>query len=124
MIAIVGLSCRFPGDASNPTNFWELLKNAKSTFSETTDRYNADVFYHPWSGSVQNVIPVKGGYFLKQDLFEWDAAFFNITAAEAMALDPRQRIAMEVAYEALENVGMPLQKVTGSLKRLAIWDPP
>lgn len=44
----------------------------------------------------------------------FDAAFFNITAAEAMALDPRQRIAMEVAYEALENAGMPLQKVAGT----------
>lgn len=44
----------------------------------------------------------------------FDAAFFNITAAEAAALDPRQRIAMEVAYEALENAGMPLQKVAGT----------
>ncbi|KIW32671.1 uncharacterized protein PV07_04200 [Cladophialophora immunda] len=113
-IAIVGLSCRFPGDASTPTKFWELLKNAKNAFTETTDRYNADAFCHPRSGSVQNVIPTKGGYFLKQDLYEWDAAFFNITAAEAMALDPRQRIAMEVTYEALENAGMPLQKVSGS----------
>ncbi|KAG9769377.1 putative polyketide synthase, partial [Aureobasidium melanogenum] len=113
-IAIVGLSCRFPGDASTPTKFWELLKDAKNAFAETTDRYNADAFYHPRSGSVQNVIPTKGGYFLKQDLYEWDAAFFNITAAEAMALDPRQRIAMEVTYEALENAGMPLRKVSGS----------
>lgn len=44
----------------------------------------------------------------------FDAAFFNITAAEAMAFDPKQRIAMEVAYEALENAGMPLQKVAGT----------
>ena len=44
----------------------------------------------------------------------FDAAFFNITAVEAMALDPRQRMALEVAYEALENAGMPLQKVAGT----------
>ena len=113
-IAVVGLSCRFPGDASSPSKFWDLLKNARHGFSQSTDRYNAEAFYHPKSGSRQNVIPTKGGYFLKQDPYVFDAAFFNITAAEAMALDPRQRIAMEVAYEALENAGMPLQRVAGT----------
>ena len=114
-IAIVGLSCRFPGDASSPSGFWELLKNGRNGFSPATDRYNAEAFYHPTgNGNRQNVIPTKGGYFLKQDPYVFDAAFFNITAAEAMALDPRQRIAMEVAYEALENAGMPLQNVAGT----------
>ena len=114
-IAIVGLSCRFPGDAASPSEFWDLLKNGRHGFSQTTDRYSADAFHHPvGNGDRQNTIPVKGGYFLKQDPYVFDAAFFNITAAEAMALDPRQRIAMEVAYEALENAGLPLQKVAGS----------
>jgi acyl transferase domain-containing protein len=114
-IAIVGLSCRFPGEAATPTGFWDLLKNGLSGFSESTNRYNAEAFHHPQTqGTRQNVIPVKGGYFLKQDPYVFDAAFFNITATEAMALDPRQRIAMEVAYEALENAGMPLHKVKGS----------
>ena len=114
-IAIVGLSCRFPGDASSPSGFWELLKNGRNGYSPATDRYNAEAFYHPTgNGNRQNVIPTHGGYFLKQDPYVFDAAFFNITAAEAMALDPRQRIAMEVAYEALENAGMPLQNVAGT----------
>lgn len=114
-IAIVGLSCRFPGDASSPSEFWELLKNGRTGFSPATDRFNAEAFYHPTStGPRQNVIPTKGGYLLKQDMYVFDAAFFNITAAEAMALDPRQRIAMEVAYEALENAGISLQKVAGT----------
>jgi zearalenone synthase (highly reducing iterative type I polyketide synthase) len=114
-IAIVGLSCRFPGDASDPLGFWGLLKDGRNGFSQTTDRYNAEAFYHPTGNdNRQNTIPTKGGYFLKQDPYVFDAAFFNITAAEAMALDPRQRIAMEVAYEALENAGIPLQKVKGT----------
>jgi acyl transferase domain-containing protein len=114
-IAIVGLSCRFPGDASSPSGFWKLLKDGKNGFSPATDRYNADAFHHPTGhGNRQNTIPVKGGYFLKQDPYVFDAAFFNITAAEAMALDPRQRIAMEVAYEAIENAGMPLGTVAGT----------
>ncbi|KAJ5441781.1 hypothetical protein N7491_004187 [Penicillium cf. griseofulvum] len=114
-IAIIGLSCRFPGDASNPSKFWELLKDGRSGFSTSTSRYNADAFSHPTGhGNRQNIIPTNGGYFLEQNPYEFDASFFNITAAEAMALDPRQRIAMEVAYEALENAGMPLQKVAGT----------
>lgn len=113
-VAIIGFSCRFPGDASTPSKFWDLLKNGKSGFSPSTGRYNAEAFYHPKSGSRQNVIPSKGGYFLREDPYLFDAGFFNITAAEAMALDPRQRIAMEVAYEALENSGNSLQQVANT----------
>jgi len=113
-IAIIGLSCRFPGDATSPSKFWDLLRDGKSAFQPTTNRYNVDAFYHPNSKNRQNVMPTKGGHFLKQDPYVFDAAFFNITAAEAAALDPRHRIAMEIAYEAIENAGMPLGKVAGT----------
>ncbi|KAM7213201.1 hypothetical protein V8F06_011416 [Rhypophila decipiens] len=114
-IAVIGLSCRFPGEAATAQGFWSLLKNGLSGFSESTTRYNAEAFQHPQTqGTRQNVIPVKGGYFLKQDPYVFDAAFFNITATEAIALDPRQRIAMEVAYEALENAGITLSNVKGT----------
>ncbi|KAM7203575.1 hypothetical protein V8F33_002195 [Rhypophila sp. PSN 637] len=114
-IAVIGLSCRFPGEAATAQGFWNLLKNGLSGFSESTTRYNAEAFQHPQTqGTRQNVIPVKGGYFLKQDPYVFDAAFFNITATEAIALDPRQRIAMEVAYEALENAGITLSDVKGT----------
>ncbi|KAF2143954.1 uncharacterized protein K452DRAFT_316749 [Aplosporella prunicola CBS 121167] len=113
-IAIVGLACRFPGDASSPSKFWDLLKNGKDAYSSTTDRYNTDAFYHPNAKDRQNVLPTKGGHFLKQDPYAFDPSFFNITAAEAIALDPKQRIALEVVYEALENAGKPLQKIAGT----------
>lgn len=90
------------------------MKGAQSGYSNSTDRYNAEAFYHPNSGSRQNVVPTKGGYFLKQDPYVFYAAFFNVTAAEAIALDPRQRIALEIAYAALENAGMTLQMVAGT----------
>ena len=113
-IAIVGLACRFPGDATCPSKFWDLLKHGRSAHSSTTDRFNAHAFYHPKGNKRQNVLPTKGGHYLKQNPYVFDAAFFNITAAEATAFDPKQRIAMEVAYEALENAGMPLQRVAGT----------
>lgn len=114
-IAIIGLACRFPGDASNPSKFWDLLKEGREAYSERTNRYNEDAFHYPGGDNRrQNVLPVKGGYMLKEDPYAWDAAFFNITAAEAISFDPKQRIAMEVAYEAFENAGMTLQKVAGT----------
>ncbi|KAF2180797.1 KR domain-containing protein [Zopfia rhizophila CBS 207.26] len=114
-IAIIGLACRFPGDATNPSKFWDLLKEGRSAYTPKSNRYNEDAFHHPGGDNKrQNVLPVRGGYLLKQDPYVFDAAFFNITAAEAMAFDPKQRIAMEVVYEAVENAGLGLQGVRGT----------
>ncbi|KAK1573272.1 KR domain-containing protein [Colletotrichum navitas] len=114
-IAIIGLSCRFPGDATDPSKFWDMLKNGRDGYTPRTNRYNEDAFHHPGGGNKrQNVLPVKGGYLLQQDPYVWDAAFFNITAAEAIAFDPKQRIAMEVTYEALENAGLSLRQTAGT----------
>ncbi|KAI6487042.1 Type I Iterative PKS [Pyricularia oryzae] len=82
-------------------------------FSEP-DRFNASAFYHANSSGRQNVLPCKGAHFLKGDPYAFDAAFFNMTPGEALASDPRQRLALEVAYEALENASMTLQRVAGS----------
>ncbi|CAG8887928.1 unnamed protein product [Penicillium egyptiacum] len=112
-IAVVGMSCRFPGDASSPSKFWDMLKNGKDAYSPASTRWNSDAFYHPSNGHL-NSLPTKGGHFLKEDPYVFDAAFFNITAAEAIALDPKQRIAMEVTYEAFENAGMSLPRISGT----------
>ncbi|KAF2679048.1 phenolpthiocerol synthesis polyketide synthase ppsB [Lentithecium fluviatile CBS 122367] len=112
-IAVVGLACRFPGDASSPSKFWDLLKNGRDAYSPTSTRWNSDAFHHPNSSRL-NVLPTKGGHFIKQNPYAFDAAFFNIIATEAIALDPKQRIAMEVTYEAFENAGMSLQHVSGT----------
>ena len=82
-------------------------------YSPTSSRWNSNAFYHP-SKSRTNVLPTKGGHFLREDPYVYDAAFFNITAAEAVALDPKQRMAMEVTYEALENANLSLQDIWGT----------
>lgn len=51
---------------------------------------------------------------MKEDPYTFDAAFFSLSAAEAVGTDPRQRIGLEIAYEAFENAGLPLEKVRGS----------
>lgn len=52
-IAIVGSSCRFPGNASSPSKLWELLKNPRDVVSEipstrfnTTGLYSSDSQHH------------------------------------------------------------------------------
>ncbi|TDZ29082.1 Reducing polyketide synthase hmp8 [Colletotrichum spinosum] len=113
-IAVVGLACRLPGDATCPTEYWNLLKEGRDAYSSDTDRYNSSAFYHANPKDRQNVLPTKGGHFIKKDPYAFDSSFFKFSAAEAAVLDPKQRILLEVTYEALENAGLPPPRVAGS----------
>ncbi|KAL4792644.1 polyketide synthase [Aspergillus venezuelensis] len=113
-IAIVGMGCRFPGDATSPEKLFELCLNARSAWSQVPeDRWNKDAFYHP-DGKRIGTTNVRGGHFLKQDIAHFDAPFFNVSAAEAKAMDPQLRMQLEVCYEAIENAGIQLDKLAGS----------
>lgn len=62
-IAIVGISGRFPGDASSPDRLWELISEGRSALTEVPkERYNIDAFYHP-SAEHQGSQNARGGYF-------------------------------------------------------------
>lgn len=56
----------------------------------------------------------KGGYFLQDDITKWDAPFFALSSTEAQAVDPQQRLLLEIAYESLENAGIPIEAVAGT----------
>lgn len=56
----------------------------------------------------------RGGYFLEEDIAAFDAPFFSISPAEAVSMDPLQRMLLEVTYEAIESAGIPLSKLAGS----------
>ncbi|KAL3481512.1 fatty acid synthase S-acetyltransferase [Aspergillus californicus] len=112
-IAIIGLSCRLPGSLSSPEEFWRFCCRARSAWSEIPpNRFSAAAYYHPDS-ERQGSTNVKGGYFLQDDLACFDARFFEMTADEASALDPQQRLMLECAYEALENAGLSKQAIAG-----------
>ena len=110
-IAIVGLGGRYPGDAANPEKLWDLIRAGRSAMSEVPkDRFNVDAFYHPHA-ERSGMINVRGGHYMNHiDIAAFDAPFFSITPNEAKALDPQQRMALECAYEAMEN-GMSTEKV-------------
>ncbi|KAF2088078.1 polyketide synthase [Saccharata proteae CBS 121410] len=112
-IAIVGMSCRLPGDVSTLEEFWRLMSRARSGWRPIPkDRFNEDAYYHP-NPEKKGCTNATGGYFLNQDIYEFDAPFFNSTAAEAISMDPQQRMLLECVYEALENSGMPKESIIG-----------
>ena len=102
-IAIIGISGCFPGDAENPMKLWDMITERRSAVGEIPkDCFNVDGHYHPDNERCGS-INVRKAHFMKRDISAFDAPFFTISAAEAQATDPQQRMALECAYEALEN---------------------
>ncbi|KAB8221883.1 hypothetical protein BDV33DRAFT_229960 [Aspergillus novoparasiticus] len=113
-IAIIGLSCKFAGDATSPAKFWSLLEEGRSAWSEIpSSRFNPKGAYHP-SREKLSTSHIRGGHFLQEDLGLFDAAFFGFSTETASTLDPQFRLQLESVYEALENAGLSLSQVAGS----------
>ncbi|KAL2831410.1 hypothetical protein BDW59DRAFT_182083 [Aspergillus cavernicola] len=112
-IAVIGVACRFPGEATGPQQFWDLLCKGRSAYSSASKRWNVDAFHHSTRGRLGTSV-APGGHFLEQDLAAFDAAFFNISQNEASSMDPQQRLTLEVSYEAFENAGVPIDKLSNS----------
>ena len=86
-LAVVGISCRYPGDATNPEKLWELIANKRSGWTKVPeDRWNEEAFYHPDPDDSNGTHNSKGGHFINQDLGLFDAGFFNVTPQEAAAM--------------------------------------
>ncbi|KAI5776257.1 hypothetical protein EDC01DRAFT_715178 [Geopyxis carbonaria] len=113
-IAIVSMACRWPGEANDPSELWELLLDERSAASRVPQsRFNVDAFYHPDPDRPGSMI-MDGGYFLSGDLRDFDPSFFGINPIEAMSLDPLQRKFLEVVYECFEAGGATLSNLSGS----------
>ena len=113
-IAIIGMGCRFPGNASNPRKFWNLLCEGKNTIREVPrDRWDSRRFYHPNMQAPGKMYVSKGG-FLEEKWEHFDAEFFHISPREAPFLDPQQRLLLELTWEAMEDAGIILEKMNNS----------
>ncbi|MEV3874961.1 beta-ketoacyl synthase N-terminal-like domain-containing protein, partial [Streptomyces sp. NPDC049906] len=91
-IAIVGMSCRFPGGVTTPEQLWELLVNGRDGVSAfPTDRgWNVEEIFDPEPGKPGKTYAIEGGFL--HDAAEFDAEFFGISPREAIATDPQQRL--------------------------------
>ncbi len=102
-IAIIGMSCRFPGGANDPNSFWHLLSQGYDGISEIPqERWDVDFYYDP-DPEAPGKMNVRQGGFLNKPVDTFDANFFGISPREAEYMDPQQRLLLEVTWEALEN---------------------
>ena len=106
-IAIVGAACRFPG-APNLDSYRRLLRDGIDAVSVIpAERWDVERHYSPDLDQPGKMYTRHGSFIEGHDKF--DAQFFEIAPREAAGMDPQQRIALETAWQALENAGYAAQ---------------
>ena len=106
-IAIVGIACRFPGGITSPGTFWEFILNGGDAIRAVPPERKS--LWGPWPDRED--YSAYGGFV--DDIDRFDAAFFNISPREARHIDPQQRILLELAWEGLEDAGIPPARLEG-----------
>jgi acyl transferase domain-containing protein/pimeloyl-ACP methyl ester carboxylesterase/acyl carrier protein len=112
-VAIIGAGCRFPGDADSPGAYWRLLRSGTDAISDVpADRWDPGRLYDADPTAPGKMITKRGGFLRQVDQF--DPQFFGISPRESVSMDPQQRIALEVGWEAIENAGLAASKLAGT----------
>ena len=117
-IAIVGLSCRLPGDIRSSEQLWSHLVAGTDAISEVpASRWDIDAWYDPDPRAHGRMSTRWGGFLTGVE--DFDASFFGISPREVRSMDPQQRLLLEVTWEALEHAGIAPTSLVGA--RAGVW---
>jgi acyl transferase domain-containing protein len=110
-IAVIGLSYRAPGIGR--TGIWDYLSQARSAWSNIpADRFEKSAYYK-LGADKSGVFRAQGAHFVPDDIYAFDAGFFNMRAEEAQNSDPQHRMMLECVLEAAEDAGKTLLDLAG-----------
>jgi len=111
-IAVVGLATRLPGDMNSPAETWQALLEGRDAITDLPEGRWSEFMDEPRLAELITKARTRGGYL--KDIKGFDSEFFALSKTEADNIDPQQRMALELTWEALEHARIPASSLRGT----------